>query len=184
MEAASIVDQGCLFAGHRLLQCHANDQDHTFNLHERSVMDKQSLKEWAQLKKKSIQRSMNSIASQRSNFLAKQGPANLPVTPDRNKTKHRATSAVAARTRLQRRDRDLPLHTVRPKVKRPKHLQCHKFGCTVNNYTQNENGSFKYKHIKYNNVPKYPTELKGKMPRKQSVVHHQVKIFHRREMLP
>ena len=53
----------------------------------------------------------------------------------------------------------------------------------MNNSTINENGSFKYKYIKYHNVPKYPAELKGKMPRKQSVVHHLVKIFHRRELL-
>ena len=116
-------------------------------------------------------------------MLAKQRPANLPVTPNRNKTEHGATSAIAARTHLQRRDRDLPLHKVQPKVKRPKHLKCHKFGCLVNNSTQNENGTFKYKHIKYHNVPKNPAKLKGKTPCKQSVVHRQVKIFHRREML-
>ena len=146
-------------------------------------MDKQSRKEWAQLKKKSMQRSMNSSLSQRSNVLAKQGQSNLPVTPNRNKTEHGASYAIAARTRLRRRDRDLPMHKVKPKVKRPKHLKCHKFGCPVNNFTQHENGTFKYKHIKYHNVPKYPAELKGKTPRKQSVVHRQVKIFHRREML-
>ncbi len=52
----------------------------------------------------------------------------------------------------------------------------------MNNYTKDNEGSFKYKHIKYHNVPKYPPELKGK-PRKQSVVCRQIKIFHRREML-
>ena len=45
MEAACIFDQGCLAAGHCLPRCHANDQACIFNLHERSVMDKQSLKE-------------------------------------------------------------------------------------------------------------------------------------------
>ncbi len=63
IEAACSVDQGCLFDGHCPLQCRANYQDHFFNLHERSVMDKQSLKEWAQLKQKSMQKSMNSSAS-------------------------------------------------------------------------------------------------------------------------
>jgi hypothetical protein len=58
----------------------------------------------------------------------------------------------------------------------------HKFGFPVNNYTNDNTGSFKYKHIKYHNVPKYPPELKGKT-RKQSIVHRQIKIFHRREML-
>jgi len=146
-------------------------------------MDKQSCKDWAQLKKKSMQRSMNSSLSQRSNVLAKKGQSNLPVTPNRNKTEHGASSAIAAQTRLGRRDRDLPMHKVKPKVKRPKHLKCHKFGCPLNNFTQNENGTFKYKHIKFHHVPKYPAELKGKTPCKPSVVHRQIKIFHRREML-
>jgi hypothetical protein len=68
MEAAGIVDQGRLFIGHQLLQFRANVQDRTLSMHKRSLMDKQSLKEWVQLKKKSIHRSMNSTESQRSNL--------------------------------------------------------------------------------------------------------------------
>ena len=130
-----------------------------------------------------MQRSMNSSVSQRSNIVAKQRPENLTVTPNRYKAECGANSAIAARTRLRRRDRELPLRKVQPKVKRPKYKKCHKFGCPVNTTAQNENGTFKYKHIKFHHVPKYPAELKGKTPRKQSVVHWQIKIFHRREML-
>ena len=52
MEAAGIVDQGHLFMGHQLPQFRANVQDRTLSMHERSLMDKQTLKERVQLKKK------------------------------------------------------------------------------------------------------------------------------------
>jgi hypothetical protein len=64
-EADSIVDQGHLFVGHQLLQFRANFQDRTLSMHERSLMDKQSPKEWVELKNKSMHRSMNSTESQR-----------------------------------------------------------------------------------------------------------------------
>ena len=128
---------------------------------------------------------MNSTESQRSNLRIKPVAANLPVTQKNtiiSAAQSTVTTAIASRTRLRRRDRDLPLHTARPRIKRAKHIKCHKFGCPVNNYTLDDKGSFKYKHIKYHNVPKYPPELKGK-PHKLSVVRRQIKIFHRREMM-
>ena len=113
MEAAGVVHQSCLFTGHRLLQFHANDQDCTFGMHKRSLMDKQSLKEWAQLKKMSKQRSMNASTSQQSNLCVKGVATKLPVTPNVNTTQPETTLQSTAnfltRNRLRRRDRDLPL---------------------------------------------------------------------------
>ena len=98
---------------------------------------------------------MNSTESQRSNLRIKPVAANLPVTQKNtiiSAAQSTVTTAIASRTRLPRRDRDLPLHTARPRIKRAKHIKCHKFGCPVNNYTLDDKGSFKYKHIKYHNV--------------------------------
>ena len=95
----------------------------------------------------------------------------------------RMTDQIQMRSRLRRRNQELPIHKMRKKVKRTKYIKCHIYGCSVNNQARDENGELKYKHIKFHNVPKFPAELKGKSPRILSVAHRHVKIFHRREML-
>jgi len=67
-------------------------------------MDKQSLKEWTQLKKMSMQRSMNASTSQRSNLCVKGVMINLPVTPNINTTQPettlQSTAAIVTQNRL------------------------------------------------------------------------------------
>jgi len=66
---------------------------------------------------------------------------------------------------------------IKPNAKRKRYRKCHSHGCPVNSSNP------EHRHIKYHKVPRFPAELKGKRPRKVSVVHRQGIIFHRREIL-
>ncbi len=62
-------------------------------------------------------------------------------------------------------------------VPQDKYQKCHSHGCPVTNHTRG------FCHIKYHKVPKYPSDLNSKNPRKTAVVNRQGKIFQRREIL-